>query len=276
MADHQELELPPEPTPRKDPNFGAIILAALILVGIVLYAFKAEDLMRQNALREAYTEGNQEEVLRLLTEMHEDAPDDPVPLSLRADILIRMGKPEAALDDHDAAVELAQDAFADKPEELARIYLGRAMTQLALRKTEAGIGDMETAIEKAPGILVAKNNLAWTLCTHPDTSVHDADRAITLATEVVTIQKRTHSGSLDTLAAAYARKGNFKKAIEVQQEAISVAIDPDEILVLDKHMDLFLDKKPVVEDPVDTYSLGTPPATQPDPQPEDLLSTDEA
>ena len=258
-------ELAPPPKPARSPGFGTLFLAALIIAGLVIYAFKATDLMQQNALRTAFTEGDEQEIVRILTDMHEESPGDPVPLSLRAEVYMRMGKHDESIADYDKAIALSIDVFADEPDRLASAYLGRGMTHLAMGKTPEGLADLETAVETSPELLVAKNNLAWLLCTHPDDSVHDADRAITLATDVVTKQKRQHGGSLDTLAAAYARKGDFKKAIEVQTEAISAALDPDEILMLDKHMNLFLKETPVTENPSETYS---PEAAETEPEPD--------
>ena len=57
MTDFPE---PAAPRPVRSPGFGTLILAALIIAGLVVYAFKATDLMQQNALRTAFAEDNKE------------------------------------------------------------------------------------------------------------------------------------------------------------------------------------------------------------------------
>lgn len=65
----------------------------------------------------------------------------------------------------------------------------------------------------------AYNNLAWLLATCKDAKYHDGKRAVELALKAVKIAKTNYT--LDTLSAAYARNGQFKKAVTTQQRALS-------------------------------------------------------
>jgi WD40 repeat protein/tetratricopeptide (TPR) repeat protein/tRNA A-37 threonylcarbamoyl transferase component Bud32 len=66
------------------------------------------------------------------------------------------------------------------------------------------------------------NSQAWTLATHPDALKRDGPGAVRLAERAVAVTERKHPEFLDTLAAAYAEKGDFTKAINVQKEAIAL------------------------------------------------------
>jgi WD40 repeat protein/tetratricopeptide (TPR) repeat protein/tRNA A-37 threonylcarbamoyl transferase component Bud32 len=66
------------------------------------------------------------------------------------------------------------------------------------------------------------NSQAWTLATHPDALKRDGPGAVRLAERAVAATDRKNPEFLDTLAAAYAEKGEFTKAINVQKEAIAL------------------------------------------------------
>lgn len=73
---------------------------------------------------------------------------------------------------------------------------------------------MERAVEHR--YLPAINNLAWFLSTCPDASVRDGARAVALLEPVIDQSPQM----LDTLAAAYAEKGDFAHAGELQKNAV--------------------------------------------------------
>ena len=62
--------------------------------------------------------------------------------------------------------------------------------------------------------------LAWLLATCPDAKIHDGKEAVSFALKAVSIDRNAQY--LDTLAAAQARKGDFKQAVETQQAALDL------------------------------------------------------
>lgn len=97
--------------------------------------------------------------------------------------------------------------------ELIRIQGSEQAMDSALRWLEQAAGrNHSTAMLK----------LAWILATHEDESIHDPTRALALAQRA----RKLHNDQitvLETLAAAYAATGDFKKAERHQRKAVSRA-----------------------------------------------------
>jgi tetratricopeptide (TPR) repeat protein len=72
---------------------------------------------------------------------------------------------------------------------------------------------------------IVLNNLAWLLATGPDSTLNDGTNAIGFAEEAAMTTARTNGTYLDTLAAAYARAGQFSNAATIQKEAIGLVKD---------------------------------------------------
>jgi serine/threonine protein kinase/tetratricopeptide (TPR) repeat protein len=71
------------------------------------------------------------------------------------------------------------------------------------------------------GDVTAANHLAWFLATCPEATSRDGSAAVRYAEMAVAATGGKDPANLDTLAAAYAETGQFTKAREVQQEAMS-------------------------------------------------------
>lgn len=81
----------------------------------------------------------------------------------------------------------------------------------------------EAALSESPDNPAALNNLAWLLATAKDPAARDAARAVELATKAAALSKSADPAHLDTLAAAYAAKGEWKQAVSIATEAQSLA-----------------------------------------------------
>ena len=93
-----------------------------------------------------------------------------------------------------------------------------------LRKGEIGsaIEQYKKALEIAPRSVPALNNLAWILATYSDPAFRDGTKALELAQEANEFSSRNKPVILRTLAAAHANVGQFSKAVEVGQLALSL------------------------------------------------------
>jgi tetratricopeptide (TPR) repeat protein len=111
--------------------------------------------------------------------------------------------------------------------EAIRLEPGVVTTHHALADVLLGTGDLDGALaaytEAArfgpypPGV---HNNLAWLFATGPD-RLRDGRRAIEYATRACELTRWQNPDFIATLAAAHAAVGDFDKAIEHQQKALS-------------------------------------------------------
>ncbi|RLA07828.1 MAG: hypothetical protein DRQ51_04685 [Gammaproteobacteria bacterium] len=82
---------------------------------------------------------------------------------------------------------------------------------------DAGIKELKEAI--VLGGVDAMNELAWFYSTYKNTSYHNGKKAIELSLKAIELKPYKIYNYYDTLAAAYARDGQFKKAITTQKTA---------------------------------------------------------
>ncbi len=111
-------------------------------------------------------------------------------------------------------------------------YRMRGDTFLAIKDYPKAISDFEKALELVPkdkdersGIL---NNLSWTLSTSANEDVLDGKRALELGLEACELTDYKKPHILSTLAAAYARVGEFGKAIEWATKAVEIGTENKE------------------------------------------------
>lgn len=145
----------------------------------------------------------------------------------------------------DTEAELSQDA----QQNALTFYEMRANFRLLAGKHRESVLDYEKVLKLEPDNEIALNNLAWILGTSPEDSLRDADRAIALGIKVCELTHYANPGYLSTLAAAYAEKGNFEKALEWIQKAMELAEkNQDEMLeTLKKEKSSYEKKEPFRE-----------------------------
>lgn len=106
----------------------------------------------------------------------------------------------------------------EKEQEGARAY------KAGVEAFKRGLYDLGVSeFEKSWGFgkVEALNFLAWHFATCKDSNQHNGKRAVELALQSVNI-KPDEKNYLDTLAAAYARNGQFDEAIKMQVRALSI------------------------------------------------------
>ncbi len=90
--------------------------------------------------------------------------------------------------------------------------------------------------------------LAWIKATSPDASVRNGAEAITAATQACELTKWQDWCMIDTLAAACAETGDFKRAIELQQQALRTGKpNPTEQTAMRERLALYQQAKPFRE-----------------------------
>jgi tetratricopeptide (TPR) repeat protein len=127
-----------------------------------------------------------------------------------------MGQRRLAVADFDKALESNSDAIAvlfDRGQLLEEMGLYKSAIK-DLRRAET------LAAEYYSSSPAAANALAWLLATCPDAKIHDGREAVRLALKAVSIDRNAQN--LDTLAAAQARKGDFKQAVKTEQAAMDL------------------------------------------------------
>lgn len=127
-----------------------------------------------------------------------------------------MGHRQLAVADFDQALASNSDAI-DVLFDRGQLYVEMGLYEPALKDLRRAA---TLAAKYSSNSAVYTNALAWLLATCPDTKIQDGKEAVSFALKAVSIDK--NALYLDTLAAAQARKGDFKQAVETQQAALDL------------------------------------------------------
>ena len=129
----------------------------------------------------------------------------------------RLGHHTQAIEDLTQAIRLNRSNI--------RHYIVRAAVYAEMGQFSRAKADYLRAIELDPTSPNPHNNLAWLLATCPAPRFHDGPEALRHARRAVELTRGTRSEVLDTLAAAYARNGKFRNAVQCQRRALQIAHD---------------------------------------------------
>ena len=122
--------------------------------------------------------------------------------------------------DYPAAIELFSQVVRARPKDVASWFNLANAYRFVGRYAEA-LQHYRQTLRVQPQMTLAANNMAWMLATHPDGSLRDGKEAVRLAESLCERTEYRRPEFLDTLAVAYAEVGEFDKAIETAQQAIS-------------------------------------------------------
>ena len=100
-------------------------------------------------------------------------------------------------------------------------------------RVREAVGNYEHALQIKPGIVDARNNLAWILATAPDAAIRNGNKAVELAEEANRVSDARDPNILSTVAAAYAEAGRFAEAMVMAQRALELS-DPKNAKALEK------------------------------------------
>jgi tetratricopeptide (TPR) repeat protein len=222
-----------------------------------------------------YLKGDYKEAIEDYTQVVELLPKDSRPLAQRGYAYAGAGQTEKALADFEAALVLNNDdlpallgraeirrstknwkeALVDYEKLLKlapgdyRALLGAASSLYAAGELEKAQGLYGDLIQRFPTEAQPYNDFAWMLATGIKDGVRNGQRAVELADKACKLTEYKNAGYLDTLAAAFAEKGEFTDALKWQEEAVKAASkEPEEVQAdIKSRVELYKQKKPYRE-----------------------------
>jgi len=223
-----------------------------------------------------YLKGDFKEAVEDYTQAVELLPNDPQPLAQRGYAYAGLQQLDKAMADFNAALKLNDK---DIPSLLGRAEIHRSKKEwsdalndytviltvlpgdfralLGQASALYGSGDLEKALgvygdlmQKFPSEAQPFNDCAWLLATGTKDSVRNGQRAVELANQACQLTNYQNAGYLDTLAAAYAEKGEFENARKWQEAAVKAAGEetPDVQADIKSRVDLYKQNKPYREE----------------------------
>jgi tetratricopeptide (TPR) repeat protein len=93
---------------------------------------------------------------------------------------------------------------------------------------EDALSDCQKAVTLDPKFIYGYNNLAWLMAVCPDPRFRNGRKALEYAQKACALGGWQDASCVDTLAAAYAETGDFRKAVKWEKEAIK-NIPPEDL-----------------------------------------------
>jgi len=93
----------------------------------------------------------------------------------------------------------------------------------AQHRTAEALAEWRAVIEQRPNDAETLRKASWVLSTSPDAAIRNGEEAMAFAVRAMQLSSRKDARLLDTLAAAYAEKGDFDYAEYVERQALFAA-----------------------------------------------------
>jgi tetratricopeptide (TPR) repeat protein len=125
----------------------------------------------------------------------------------------------------------------------AAAYDNRGRAWRGKKEYDKAIEDFTQATHVDPLYGGAYNSLAWLRATFPDAKYLDGRQAVEYATKACELADWKNGEWLSTLAAAYAKLGDFEKAVVWQTKAVALA-GAEEATALKGQLTLYQERRP--------------------------------
>ena len=154
-------------------------------------------------------------------------------------VLSRRGDAPGAIREWQRAVEL-------DPRNV-EVYASLGDALYAQGRTAEALAQWRETIELRPSDAATLRRAAWVLATSPDAAIRNGDEAMAFAVRAMQLSGGKDARTLDTLAAAYAEKGDFEYAgftVRAAQAAAGVENQPALAAQIEGRVALYLSRQP--------------------------------
>ena len=134
---------------------------------------------------------------------------------MSGDVYFNRDEYDSAISDFNKAIDI------DSKDAIAYFYRGDAYEKKS--RYEEAILNYNKAIEIDSKYVLGYNNLGWVLSTAKEPRIRNGKKARELAMKACELSNWKISAFFDTLAAAYAREGDFENAVKWQEKAMESA-----------------------------------------------------
>ncbi len=186
----------------------SLLLFILMLILTPVTTPASDDL--SGALRR----GDHDTAIRIFTQSLNAENRTP---SDQADLYNQRGIEYACMGEFDLAMQDYNQAIQLRPN-FAQAFLSRGLTYEEMDQLDRAIQDFEQVIRLTPDRLMGYKPLAWLYASGRDEEYQNGGKALQYAQKAVSL--RRDIGTLNVLAAAQARNGQFEAAAETQEEAV--------------------------------------------------------
>lgn len=107
--------------------------------------------------------------------------------------------------------------------ELAKLLVWLGDRLIGAGQLAAGLDQYHAALDVDENHVLAMNNLAWQLATHPKSEVRNGPEAVRRAEQATKLTRGLDPDVLDTLAASYAEVGRWNQSVQAAERAVAVA-----------------------------------------------------